>query len=324
MSMHFRHFRDLAEQVAADGHIAPEEILTLRREGWSDGKITPDEAEAIFFINDHVHFAPSEWTAFFTEALGEFIVNTSAPKGYVTEAQAVWLIERIDHNGKLDSMTELELLVTVLEKATSVPDRLKDYILHQIETMVLTGSGPTRGGGELAPGRVTEAETRLLRRVLFARASDRPAAVSQREAEMLFRLKDAALHAHNAPEWKTLFVQGVGNYLTGFSGNAPLSAARAAELDAFMNDQRSSIGRFFGRISLNDVDDAILSLFRRQPVRDLDSEVARDAALTAEEDLWLQGQMDANDHIDEYDQALLDFLAEEGAANRAIRAPLKP
>ena len=32
------HFRDLAEQVAADGAIAPEEILSLRRAGWTDGR----------------------------------------------------------------------------------------------------------------------------------------------------------------------------------------------------------------------------------------------------------------------------------------------
>ena len=45
------HFRDLAEQAAADGAIAPEEILSLRRAGWGDGRIQPEEAEAIFAIN---------------------------------------------------------------------------------------------------------------------------------------------------------------------------------------------------------------------------------------------------------------------------------
>ena len=304
------HFRVLAEQIAADGHIAPDEILMLRREGWSDGRITPDEAEAIFFINDRIHFPPPEWTAFFIEALGEFIVNTSAPHGYVSDAQAVWLIERIDHDGRIDSLTELELLVRVLEKAAQVPDRLKDYVLHQIEATILTGKGPTRCAGELAAARVTEAEARLLRRVVFAQAGDRPAAVSQREAEMLFRLKDATLNARNAPEWKTLFVQAVGNYLTGFSGHAPLSRERAEQLDAFMNDNSSHVGRFFGRMSLNDVDDAVVSLFRRQPPSKLDSGVARDATLTGDEDIWLQGRMNANEQIDEYDQALLAFLAQ--------------
>ena len=40
------HFRDLAEKAARDGAITAEEILILRRAGWANGTITPDEAEA--------------------------------------------------------------------------------------------------------------------------------------------------------------------------------------------------------------------------------------------------------------------------------------
>ena len=52
------HFRDLADRVAADGAIDADELLVLRREGWGDGKITPDEAETLFEINDAIG-APS-------------------------------------------------------------------------------------------------------------------------------------------------------------------------------------------------------------------------------------------------------------------------
>ena len=34
-------------------------------------------------------------------------------------------------------------------------------------------------------------------------------------------------------------------------------------------------------------------------------------AVTGDERAWLDGQIDANHHIDDYDTALLDFLAEE-------------
>ena len=46
------HFADLARQAAADGAITAEEILALRRAGWSDGTMTPEEAEAVFALND--------------------------------------------------------------------------------------------------------------------------------------------------------------------------------------------------------------------------------------------------------------------------------
>src|SRR5690606_27794582 len=158
-----------------------------------------------------------EWCDFLVEAVGEYVLNAWEPKGYVTDEQGAWLIAKVSADGHLDSMTELELLVRVVERAHNVPDSLKDFVLAEIERAVTTGSGPTRKGGELAPGVVTEADCKAIRRTIFAAASHRPAAVSREEAEMLFRVKDATLGAANAPEWKQLFVQGVGNYLQGYA-----------------------------------------------------------------------------------------------------------
>ncbi len=75
------HFRDIAVQAAADGAISSDEILALRRAGWADGRILPEEADAIFAINDKVSAPSGEWTDFFVEALSEFVVNGSEPKG---------------------------------------------------------------------------------------------------------------------------------------------------------------------------------------------------------------------------------------------------
>lgn len=306
------HFRDLADQAAAKGTITPEEILALRQAGWSDGAIQPDEADAIFAINDHMGEQTVEWTDFFVEAIGEFVINGSEPRGYVGEAKADWLIERIDHDGCLRSMTELELLAKVLDRATNAPDRLKTYALAQIEQAVMTGAGPTRGGGSLEPGCIGETEAHLLRRFLFAQAGDRPAAVSRSEAELLFRLKDAALGKDNAPQWKRLFVQGVGNYLRGFSGYEPLSSQRAAELESFMNDKATSIAGFFARMGRSTMRGDAPKMFGRKGVeRDITAEVAQADQVTGDENLWLRGHIDADGQLDEYEQALLDFLAEE-------------
>jgi len=45
-------FGALAADAASDGRISAEEILELRRQGWADGKIGPDEAESLFAAND--------------------------------------------------------------------------------------------------------------------------------------------------------------------------------------------------------------------------------------------------------------------------------
>lgn len=305
------HFRDLATRLGADGAITSEQILELRRAAWSDGHISPEEAEAIFDLNDQLHDAPAEWSDFFVEAESEFIVNAVEPHGYVSDANADWLIDRIDHNGRVDSPTELELLAKVLEKAEGVPERLRVYVLNQLEHAVLTGSGPTRAGGELEPGRISPAEIALLRRMIFASGSDRPAGVSRREAEMLFRIKDATLGADNAPGWQDLFVKGVGNYLMGFAGHEPLTRERAAELESFMASEAKGIGSFLGRMAKSDVDSALANVLGHgRPGHDLDDEVADAARLTTDKDAWLQGMIDANDQVDALDKALLKFIAE--------------
>jgi len=315
------HFRDLATKVAADGVISAEEILSLRRAGWGDGRIVPDEAETLFAINDEIVTPSAEWSDFFVEALGEFIVNAIEPKGYVSKEQGDWLIDRIDHDGKLESLTELELLVRLYERALSVPQELRDYALNQIEQAVLTGEGPTRSGGTLEKGNVTQAEAQLLRRLLFANGSERPAGISRTEAELLYRIKDAALSADNAPEWKRLFVQGVGNYLAGFSSYEALSRDRAAELEAFMNDTSSSLGSFARRMGKSVLRDNMfdvisLAMGNKDGGPSLDDRIdeAREVNLT--EQTWLEGRIDGNGQIDEYDSALLEFVAEESGYSR--------
>jgi len=248
------NFPELARQAAADGVITAEEVLGLRRAAWPDGQIDQTEAEAILAINEVIAAKSPEWIDFLVEAVGEHVLNGTEPKGYVTDATADWLIARLDRDGRLDSAAELELLVHVLEKALGTPDRLKTYALEQIERAVLTGEGPTRdastlGSDTLSAASITEAECRLLRRVIFASGGDRPAAVSQVEAEMLFRIKDATLEAPNAAEWQRLFVQGVGNYLQGWTGGHAISRDRAAQLEGFMNDTAGGLGGFFSRMS---------------------------------------------------------------------------
>jgi len=309
------HFRALAAQVADDKAVSADEIMALRRTAWPDGKIDPEEAEAIFILNDQIATPTAEWSDFFTEALVEFIVNTTEPRGYVSEDNARWLIERIQHDAKMCSLTELELIVRVLEKAKSTPESLRLFALDLLERAVLTGEGPTRAGGALHPGSITSAECALIRRTIFASGGDRPAAVSQREAEMLFRIKDATLGAANAPEWERLFVQGVGNYLQGWQGATGLTRERAGELESFMNDRSSNLGGFFQRmakVNANGLAQAVreIGFGRRQPARDIAGEAAGEHTVTDTENLWLKARIDGDDKIDALEEALLRFLDE--------------
>jgi hypothetical protein len=324
-------FADIARQVATAGAITPEDVLALRRAGWADGVMKPDEAEAAFALNDALAEPTAEWSDFFVEAIGEFVLNGTEPKGYVSDDNARWLIERIDRDGLLQGMTELQLLVRVVELAFNVPKHLKGYILDQVERAVLTGNGPTRSSGEFDAGCVTAAEATILRRILFARAGDAPGSVSCGEAEFLFRLKDATRAMPNAPEWKQLFAQGVGNYLMGVAArNSQISREREIELEAEIADNSSSVSGFLGRL-VGHTPETFVALFGRGkgaqrsalglevreavlgPQRDRFAEMQEGERITADEQAWLDAQVNADGEIDEYEQALIAFLAGEAA-----------
>ncbi|QZH76433.1 MAG: hypothetical protein JY451_07850 [Erythrobacter sp.] len=305
------HFADIARSAAADGGVSPEEVLALRRAGWADGKMTRAEAESLFALQQATANPGAEWSDFFVEALQVHVLEASEPRGYASEEEARWLIEQVRADGKVCSMTELELLTRVIEKAGNVPDVLKDFVLEVLEAAVLTGTGPTRNGGELSATYVTDAECKLIRRVIFGSGGDRPAAVSRREAEMLYRIKDASEHAANAPEFQRLFVQGVGNYLMGFaSDTAQLSRERTLELEMFVADNSVSIGRFMGAMATT-APNAFGKVFGQRKPESRETQVQKDAAVTVSEQDWLDRQIALSGKIDTYDRALLDFIAEE-------------
>ncbi|GAA4763271.1 hypothetical protein [Novosphingobium ginsenosidimutans] len=305
-------FSDIAARAAADGKIAPEEIQVLRELGWADGRMDPDEAEALFVANDALVEPSRDWCDFFVEALSNFIVHTVEPQGHVDQEMADELTFRIDRDGRVGSLAELELLVRVLEKSGSVPASLRAYALRQIEAAIEQGGGPTRHG-ELAGSGINATEVALLRRMLFAPGSEGAASVCQAEAELLFRLKDAALYEANAAEWQQLFVQGVANYLLGFAGPEPLDSVRAAELEAFMNAEGAGIGGFLTRMMASDVEDAFGSLLGGADAEhfDWEAEAEAGAELTTAETGWLRDRLDADEELDDYEKALIAFIDAE-------------
>ena len=308
-------FSDLAAGVKAKATITAEDTLAIRRAVWPDGKIDPAEAEAIFDVNTSVKGSAPDWVDFFAEAISTYVVWQQSPVGYVDEAKAEWLMAKIDADGRVDSLGELELLVKILENATNVPETLKGYALRQMEQIVLTGTGPTRDGGSLDPGSINATEAKLLRRMLFAQAGDGPASISRAEAELLFRIKDATLGSDNAPEWKALFVQAVGNHLMAHNLYHPLELERAVRLNAFMNDTHSSVGGFLGRMFRASPAQGFGDVFGKREAVDEDAAIAADKAIDSGEGAWLKGEINADSKLDPLEEALLAFVAEESGTS---------
>lgn len=312
-------FIELAGRAAADGVISPEELLELRRLGWGDGSIAREEAEAIFRANRALKVRDEQWCDFFVEAIGEYVLNGTPPRLQCNDAEADWLIEQVDADGVVESMVELEALVRIIERAENVPDRLKAYILEQVEREVLEGTGPTRCGGELSATHINEAEVRILRRVIFASAGCGPAAVSRHDAELLFRLKDATLEDENAESWGDLFVDGIANYLRGFSHDgAQLSHERKLELVRSLSSEGRGFGGFLGEVMTQTLNPGGFGRNLRWaadhirgtdgPQNDYLGDAAAGHDITDAERSWLESALERNGRLDDLEQRLLDRL----------------
>ncbi|MFU7527043.1 hypothetical protein [Qipengyuania sp. ASV99] len=311
------HFAEIAQRVAADGEVTAQDVLALRGEGWGDGIITREEAEALFAINHALTERGEEWCDFFVEAIGEFVLNGTLPRLQCNDEEAEWLISQIDADGAVESMAELEAMVRILERAENTPDRLKNYVLAQIEREVLSGTGPTRCGGELSATHISAAECRIIRRVIFASGGHGPAAVTRYDAEMLFRLKDETLPEENAAEWGDLFVDGVANFLKGFAlQNAQLEHGRARELQAFIADNRANVGRFFGQMAreVPHVRNHLGKVFGKKQASGSGYEAlaAAGEAVTDYESEWLDAMINADGEVDDLERRLLARIIDEG------------
>jgi hypothetical protein len=293
-------FSDFAAALKSGAPMSAEDVLAVRRTVWPDGKISDEEARALFEVNRLASDPAPDWGEFFLEALCDHVVNGKEPKGYIDLANAAWLVEEIERGGGPVSDLELALVVKVIERALNGPAELKSWVLARIEEAVLRDQ------------RVDAREAGLLRRIIFASGGDGALAVSRDEAELLWRLKDACRDSENAPEWKAMFVQGVGNHLMAYNSYTPLEREEAARLEAFMDDRRSNVLGFIKRVFSSNPVSGARDLLAGDPARpDHDAAVAAERAITPAEKDWVQAHVDADGVRDPYEEALLAFVAEE-------------
>jgi hypothetical protein len=293
-------FSDFAASVQDGRQVTPEDVLAVRRAVWPDGRVSDAEAGMVFELNRAVREPTAEWRDFFLEAMTDYVVNQKPPRGYVDEANAAWLIAEVDRDGEPVSRLEVELIVKVVERALNCPANLRSWALAQIEEAVVRGTKAVDAG-----------ECKLLRQLVFAPGGEGALVVGQDEAEALWRLKDACLQSDNAPEWKLLFVQAVGNHLLAYSSYKPLERDEASRLEAFINDGRSSVSGFFSRMrGANPLAEAA-KLFKAEPGVDHEARLAEAEAVTPDEQDWLDGRVNADGGRDPYEEALLAFVEAE-------------
>jgi hypothetical protein len=315
-------------EIKARGSIKDADVLKLRRNYYDDGIITAEEADVMFALNDACPVQDPAWADCFVETMTDYLVEQAEPQGYLTTENMRWLIERIGRDGRVDSKTELDLLVNVLDKARWAPQSLVRYALEQVKHAVLSGTGPLRSGKKHEVGIVTEPDVDLLRRILYAAASDGCIAVTRTEAEVLLEIDEATAGRDNHPAWTDLFVKALANCVMAASGYAPpareVALTRAAWLDrrgdrsleAMLSVMGPGLKGVFAGYREQSTEEGAIARLTRQKV-----EIVTREAVEAADAAWLAERIGRDSKTTLNKRALLMFLKTEFASiDPALRA----
>ncbi len=308
------------EGIISLGSIKDSDVLAFRKIFYEDGITTAEEAEILFKLNNACKVANPSWAEFFVEAITDFIVFQAQPQGFVTGENAHWLIDRVSSDGNIDSKTELELVVNVLDKARWAPVSLVKFGLEQVRHAVISGNGPLRNGKHLASGEITEGEVDLLRRMLYAFGGDGHVAVTRDEADILFDIDEAVENADPNPAWTDLFVKAIANVIMATSGYAVPSREEALRQEASLEHpgQKTSVLAFLlsmVRTNLASVQDAYhdqsaeeraLARLEHQRI-----EIITNEAITEAEASWLAGRLGRDGRLSPSETALVAYLKQE-------------
>lgn len=316
------------------GVISSEDVAYMRREVFRDGVVSPAEADAIFAMNDQVQEKCAEWNGFFAEVLCDYAVHQAEPRGYVSLANAEWLIERISHDGHVEQANELELLVRVMNKARRSPEKLAGFALSEIARAVVEGEGPLANGREIEKGVIGEAEVELLRAALYAFGGEAGISISRAEAEILFDVNAKTAESDNHPAWRELFVKAIGNYLMAAASYRAIPRAEALAREEWLEDTStdtagflkqafSGFGSLFSDGFLGEVTGAHEQMEQAWAARNAAQETAEQAAARIDQDEaeWLIDRLVSDGIIHDDEKALLDFIRREAGPVAPVLEP---
>jgi len=304
---------DPIDDICRSGIVRDSDVIGLRKVVYGKSSIAAADIEALFLINDRVRIQDPAWASFFIEAVTDYLINELPPQGYVTAANADWLIERIGRDGRVDSATELELLVNILEQARWVPATLVHFALDQVKQAVIAGDGPLRVGRQLKCGQISADEVALLRRVLYAFGGDGNAAITRLEAEVLFDIEDATAAGLQGPEWQELFIKAIACLVMVASGYRVTSREEALRQEEWLAGRGDlSIANFLGRIFASydqlGAEERALARLERQRI-----EIITNAEVIESEAGWIAERIGRDGCPTPNERLLLAFLKRESS-----------
>lgn len=307
------------DDIISRGSIREQDVMRMRQSFYDDGLITPQEAADLIRLNAACPVQDAAWSPFFVQAICDYIVNQYEPEGYVTAANADWLIAMIAPEGRVRSKTELDLLLHVLDHARWSPERLVRFALDEVKRAVIEGDGPLRAAAASEPGTITDAEVDLIRRILYAVGGDGNIAVTRAEAEVLIAIEESLASGTPNAAWTDLFVKAMANVILATSGYAPPSREEALRSDAWLKRRgdlspsnligamvTGSLASVWDTYTEQSSEERALARLERQRV-----EIITNEEITEGEASWLVERLTRDERLTPTELALIDYLRRE-------------
>jgi hypothetical protein len=193
---------DIVGQLKSAGRITAGDVISMRREVYGAPQVAREDVEALIALDQTVGDAAPEWGGFVADAMVDYVVHQQDPEDYVDDAKAAWLTSACA--GPLTRQGGLEALVRVLESASNAPEALEAFVLGKVKAAIV------------ATGRLAAEDVALVRRLVFAGASEGNIGVTREEADALFDI-DEACGANADPAWPPFFAQAIDDTLTAVS-----------------------------------------------------------------------------------------------------------
>ncbi|MGE0766006.1 MAG: hypothetical protein AB7L90_06045 [Hyphomicrobiaceae bacterium] len=320
------------EEIRRRGSVRDRDVAALRAAYDSREEVTEEEAEALFALHVATPVQDPAWADLFIEIITDYIVDQAPPAGYLMADNSRWLIEQVSAFGRIETSTEFNLLLHVLERARWSPPTLSAFALDQIRHAVERGSGPLRATRNVPPGTIAANEVALASRILGAAGGDTSLALTRAEADALLAVNRAIDRDGASPAWSELLVRTIGSSVLASLGHAV--APRREIIDTLGNPAGAAglisvlIGDGMHRFSrpgrCGDASDTACQVWRsarlltpeeqslmrleRQRLEIVTNEVIEDAS-----DIWLIDALAQSRPDDETEAALLDFVIREAS-----------
>lgn len=329
---------ELDQNLRAKGAIEAEHAMQLRRMIYAKGSVTKHDADVLFKLDTACSKKHPAFAALYVEALTDYFVWQSEPKGYVTAEQAKYLIDNVTADGHVSAKTELELVLNVVHWSRHVPGELTALVLDAVRQSVML-SRETAFGANRPQVAIGAGDVAILSKALHAPAGDGSLMITRREAEMLFALNEATGTGHNDPAWTDFFVRAIANHLLN-PMNPPVVPMRdeAMAREKWL-DQRGSMGQLLSGVATSlargnvpfaqvweEVDPFGAVAAKKEAaaeMRAVQQRLAREQ-VDAEEARWVALRVLSDGAVDENEMALLVFLKQHaGAIDPALDAVMK-